>query len=59
MLDILCLKSALLGKSTVELYFDLVGLQVPGGGSIAADVMVQAQRPDLSFSTGQCMVGIE
>jgi hypothetical protein len=32
-----CLKSALVGKSTVELYC----------GSIPADVMVQAQRPDL------------
>jgi hypothetical protein len=36
-----CLKSALVGKSTVELYCDLDGLQAP------ADVMVQAQRPDL------------
>jgi hypothetical protein len=35
------------GKSTVELYCDLEGLQAPGGGSIPADVMVQAQRPDL------------
>jgi transposase len=35
------------GKSTVELYCDLDGLQAPGGGSIPADVMVQAQRPDL------------
>jgi hypothetical protein len=42
-----CLKSALLGKSMVELYCDLDGLQAPGGGSIPADVMVQAQRPDL------------
>jgi hypothetical protein len=41
------LKSALVGKSTVELYCDLEGLQAPGGGSISADVMVQAQRPDL------------
>jgi hypothetical protein len=41
-----CLKSALLGKSKVELYCDLDGLQTPGGGSIPADVMVQAQRPD-------------
>ena len=41
------LKSALVGKSTVELYCDLDGLQAPGGGSIPADVMVQAQRPDL------------
>jgi hypothetical protein len=37
-----CLKSALLGKSTVELYCDLDGLQAPGGGSIPADIMVQA-----------------
>jgi hypothetical protein len=42
-----CLKSALVGKSTVELYCDLDGLQAPGGGSIPADVLVQAQRPDL------------
>jgi hypothetical protein len=42
-----CLKSALVGKSTVELYCDVDGLQATGGGSIPADVMVQAQRPDL------------
>jgi hypothetical protein len=45
-----CLKSALVGKSTVELYCDLDGLhsmQAPGGRSILADIMVQAQRPDL------------
>jgi hypothetical protein len=42
-----CLKSALVGKSTVELHCDLDGLQALGGGSIPADVMVQAQRPDL------------
>jgi hypothetical protein len=42
-----CLKSALVGKSTIELYCDLNGLQAPGGGLIPADVMVQAQRPDL------------
>jgi hypothetical protein len=42
-----CLKSALVGKSTVELFCDLDRLQAPGGGSISADVMVQAQRPDL------------
>jgi hypothetical protein len=42
-----CLKSALVGKRTVELYCDLDGLQAPGGGSIPADVMVQAERPDL------------
>jgi hypothetical protein len=41
------LKSALVGKSMVELYCDLDGLQAPGSGSIPADVMVQAQRPDL------------
>jgi hypothetical protein len=40
-----CLKSALVGKSMVELYCDLDGLQAPGGGLILADVMVQAQRP--------------
>jgi hypothetical protein len=42
-----CLKSALVGKSTVELYCDLDGFQAPGGGSILADIIVQAQRPDL------------
>jgi hypothetical protein len=42
-----CLKSALVSKSTVELYCDLDGLQAPGGRSIPADVMVQAQRLDL------------
>jgi hypothetical protein len=42
-----CLKSALVGKSTVELYCDLDGLQVPGGGSIPADVLVHAQTPDI------------
>jgi hypothetical protein len=42
-----CLKSALVGKSTVELYCDLDGLQAPSGRSIPADVMVQAQIPDL------------
>jgi hypothetical protein len=42
-----CLKSAHVGKSTVELYCDLDELQVPDGRLIPADVMVQAQRPDL------------
>jgi hypothetical protein len=42
-----CLKSALVGKSSVELYCDLDGLQAPGGGSIPADIIVQGQRPDL------------
>jgi hypothetical protein len=42
-----CLKSALVGKSMVELYCDLDGLRAPGGGSIPADIMVQTQRPDL------------
>jgi hypothetical protein len=42
-----CLKTALVGKSTVELYCGLDGLQAPGGGSIPADVMVQAHRPNL------------
>jgi hypothetical protein len=42
-----CLKSALVGKSTIELYCNLDGLQAPGGRSIPADIMVQAQRPDL------------
>jgi hypothetical protein len=42
-----CLKSALVGKNTIELYCDLDGLQAPGGGSIPANIMVQAERPDL------------
>jgi hypothetical protein len=41
------LKSTIVGKSKVELYCDLDRLQASGGGSIPADVMVQAQRPDL------------
>jgi hypothetical protein len=36
-----CLKSALVGKSMVELYCDLEGM------SILTNIMVQAQRPDL------------
>jgi hypothetical protein len=36
------MKSALVGKSTVELYHDLDGLQASGGKLIPADVMVQA-----------------
>jgi hypothetical protein len=31
----------------VELHCDLDGLQDPGVGSIPADIMVQAERPDL------------
>jgi hypothetical protein len=42
-----CLKSALVDKTMVELYCDLNGRQAPGGGSIPADAMVQAERPDL------------
>jgi hypothetical protein len=38
-----CLKSVLVFKSAVELCCDLDGLQAPGGRSIPADVMVQAQ----------------
>jgi hypothetical protein len=41
------LNSVFVGKSTVELYCYLDGLQAPGGGSIPADVMVQTQKPDL------------
>jgi hypothetical protein len=41
-----CLNSALVGKSIVELYCDLDGLQALGGGSIPSDVMVQVQKPD-------------
>jgi hypothetical protein len=50
-LETVCLGTMLenlpLGKSKVELYYDLDGLQAPGGGSIPADVMVQAQRPNI------------
>jgi hypothetical protein len=42
-----CLKSALESLHTVEVYCNLEGLQVPGGGSIPASVMAQTQRPDL------------
>jgi hypothetical protein len=42
-----CLKSALVGKSTVELYCDLDGLQALVGGLTLANIMVQAQRLDL------------
>jgi hypothetical protein len=42
-----CLKSAFVGKSTVELYCDLDGLQASGGRLLPVDDMVQAQRPDL------------
>jgi hypothetical protein len=38
-----CLKSALVGKSTVELHCDLDELQAPGGGLMPADIMVQAE----------------
>jgi hypothetical protein len=34
-----CLKSALVGKSTFELYCDLDALQAPGGGSILARLL--------------------
>jgi hypothetical protein len=46
-----CLRAALEGKSTVELYCDLDGLHAPGGGSIPADVMV-----DGALSSLYCMV---
>jgi hypothetical protein len=42
-----CLKSALESLRTVEVYCNLEGLQVPGGGSITASVMAQTQKPDL------------
>jgi hypothetical protein len=42
-----CLKSALESLGTVEAYYDLEGLQGPGGGSIPALLMAQTQRPDL------------
>jgi hypothetical protein len=42
-----CLKSALEGLHTVEVYCDLEGLQALGGGSIPASVMAQTQRLDL------------
>jgi hypothetical protein len=42
-----CLKSALESLSTVELYCNLEGLQALGDGSNPAEIMAQAQRPDL------------
>jgi hypothetical protein len=42
-----CLKSALKGRGTVEVYCDLEGLKAPGAESIPALVMAQTQRPDL------------
>jgi hypothetical protein len=42
-----CLKSALVGQITVELYCNLEGLQATGGGSIPTGVLTQAQRSDL------------
>jgi hypothetical protein len=34
-----CLNSALESLSTVEVYFDLAGLQAPDGGSILAEII--------------------
>jgi hypothetical protein len=42
-----CLKTALESRGTVEVYCNLEGLPVPGGGSIQVSVMAQTQRPDL------------
>ena len=42
-----CLKSALVSRSTVEVYCDLDGIQAPGGGLIPTDILVQGQRLDL------------
>jgi hypothetical protein len=42
-----CLKSALVGKSTVELYCDLEGLQALGGRLSPTDILAQPQRPEL------------
>jgi hypothetical protein len=42
-----CLKSTHVGKTTVELYCDLDGLQALDGRLVPADVLVQPQRPDL------------
>jgi hypothetical protein len=57
-----CLKSALVGKSTVELYCDLDGLQAPSSGLILAEIMVQAQRPDLVIIDrsvhGRCRIAL-
>jgi hypothetical protein len=56
------LKSAVMGKSTVELYCDFDGLQALFGRSIAADVIVQAHRPDLTildqFVPGRHMIAL-
>jgi hypothetical protein len=42
-----CLKSALVSLGTVEVYYDLDGLQALGGESIPASVIAQTERPDL------------
>jgi hypothetical protein len=42
-----CLKSALVGQSTIELYFDSEGLQVLGGELIPTNVLAHAQRLNL------------
>jgi hypothetical protein len=42
-----CLKSVLKSLGTVEVYFNLEGLQAPSGRLIPASVMAQTQRPDL------------
>jgi hypothetical protein len=49
-----CRKSALVGKSTVELHFDFDGLQAPGGGSILTDIMEQVQQRNLSNEGWDC-----
>jgi hypothetical protein len=42
-----CLTSAFEIPGTVEVYCDLEGLQVPGGGLILASIMAQTERSDL------------
>jgi hypothetical protein len=43
---VVCLKSALVRQTTVELYCDFEGLQAPARGSILIDILAQAQRLD-------------
>jgi hypothetical protein len=42
-----CLKSALVSKSTAEIYCNLERLLVPGGRSIPTDILAQAETADL------------
>jgi hypothetical protein len=54
-----CLKSALVGKSTVELYCDLDGLQAPVADRSRLTSWCRHRDWSLSSITGRCIVGIE